>query len=411
MWKWTDANDVQAILLDVDSLDDDYLSFDYHSEVPNAKILKVINEPFAFDVEYNEQTDCLEYSDITSLLIYIMKEYALESYSLIAISNSNLFIKEMIQNHIGTIFIGELQENVFKYTPDFTNQTFDKLSNILKQKNVGYSAEVFASGGAIKRKSLIQSKKNITLLNGDEKQIRLLLGGRYYPPGRAFYIDDPLSNLIRNFKQRYISVIDSYFDSVINFVNRNEEIDYLCYSPPKPKDFEEERFDRFASLKLPLSYKKGIELQNIIECTEDFSQKGNDLYNRREVVKGAYKVLVDVKDKHVVILDDVYSTGSTMEEIARTLYENGARQVTAILIAVNQMIQSTSLVYKHPRCKLCGGELRLRINKNDNSIFFGCVNYQDRKLHTLLNCKDGLQEIKLINKFEQIDIVDLDDIY
>lgn len=65
----------------------------------------------------------------------------------------------MIQNHIGTIFIGELQENVFKYTPDFTNQTFAKLSNILKQKSVGYSAEIFACGDITKRKSLIQSKK------------------------------------------------------------------------------------------------------------------------------------------------------------------------------------------------------------------------------------------------------------
>lgn len=224
-------------------------------------------------------------------------------------------------------------------------------------------------------------------------------------------MDDPLSNLIRNFKQRYIPVIDDYFDSVVSFVNHNEKIDYLCYSPPKPKDFEEGRFNRFDSLKLSLAYKKGIQLENILECTKDFSQKGNDLYNRKEVVKGAYDVLVDIKDKHVVILDDVYSTGSTIEEIARTLYGNGAKQVTAILIAVNQMIQSTSLVYKHPVCKICGGNLKLRINQSSNKLFFGCENYRDGKQHSLLNCKDGLKEVKMINKFEQIDLVDLEDIY
>lgn len=60
MWKWTNADDVQVILLDVDSLSDDYLTFSYYDELPNAKILKVINEPFAFNVEYNDKTSYIE---------------------------------------------------------------------------------------------------------------------------------------------------------------------------------------------------------------------------------------------------------------------------------------------------------------------------------------------------------------
>lgn len=411
MWKWTDANDVQVIILDFDTLDKDYLTFDYLHEIQNVEVLKVMNNPSMFQVEYNPHIECIEYNDITSLLIYIMQTYHCESYSVIAISNNTQFLKEMMQNHIGTIFIGELKENVFRYTPDFTNQSFTKLSNILKQRNSGYLAEVLASGGELRRKSLIQSMKKITLTNGEEKQIRLLIGGRYYPPGREFYIDDPLSCLIRNFKQSYIPMIDQYFDDVIGFVNRKDKIDFLSYSPPKPKDFEEDRFDRFMSLKLPLSARKGIELQYIIACEKDFSQKGNDLYKRREVVKGAYKTLIDVKDKHVVILDDVYSSGSTIEEISRTLYKRGARQVTAILVAVNQMIQSTSLIYKHALCKYCGGNLKLRVNHKNHTVFFGCENYKNEGKHSTLNCVDGLQEIKKINRFEQIDIIDLDDEY
>lgn len=411
MWKWTDVNDVHVIILDFDALDKEYLTFDYLHEIQNVEVLKVLNNPFVYQVEYNANIECIEYNDITSLLIYILQTYNCESYSVIAISNNSQFLKEMMQNHIGTIFIGELKENVFRCTPDYTNQSFTKLANILGQRNSGYLAEVLASGGELRKKSLIQSMKKITLINGEEKQIRLLIGGRYYPQSREFYIDDPLSCLIRNFKQRYIPMIDSYFDDVIRFVNDNDTIDFLCYSPPKPKDFEEGRFDRFMSLKLPLSARKGIELQYIIKCNKDFSQKGNDLYNRREVVKGAYETLVDVKDKHVVILDDVYSSGSTIEEISRTLYESGARKVTAILVAVNQMIQSTSLVYKHILCKYCGGNLRLRVNKRNHTVFFGCENYKNDGNHSTLNCVDGLQEIKKINKFEQIDINDLDDKY
>lgn len=124
MWKWTDGNDVQILILDSDSLNDEYLNFDYHNELHDVRILKVKNSFTSFGIKYNKKENVTQYSDATSLLTFILNEYNVESYSIIAISNSNQFLKEMIQNHIGTIFVGKLQENVFKYTPDFSNHTF-----------------------------------------------------------------------------------------------------------------------------------------------------------------------------------------------------------------------------------------------------------------------------------------------
>lgn len=409
MWKWTDATNVKVIILDADFLNVEYLDFDYCSVLPSVKVLMVKNNPSAYGVEYNNQTDRIEYFDIISLLLYIILEYNCESYSLIAISNNNHFLKEMIQNHIGTIIAGDLLERDFKNISDFTTLSLKKLSNILNQRNTGYFAEVLAIGGTKNRTSLIANNKNIILSNGEEKQLALYFGGRYYPTKRKFYVDDPLSMLIRNFKQRYITEIDDYFDEVIDFINGKEKIDFLSYSPLKPKEIEEDRFNRFISLKLLKSKEKGIQLQSLIECIKDFSQKANDYYHRKEVVKDAYKVCIDISGKHVVILDDVYSTGSTIEEIAKMLYENGAQKVTAILIAVNQMIESTSLTYKHSKCKICGGEMILKISKN-NKLFFGCVKYKEG-CYSTLGCIEGLQEIKLINKFEQFEISDLDDLY
>ena len=44
---------------------------------------------------------------------------------------------------------------------------------------------------------------------------------------------------------------------------------------------------------------------------KNFFQKGNDLFVRREVVKDALEVICDVRDKNIIIVDDIFSSGST----------------------------------------------------------------------------------------------------
>ena len=48
---------------------------------------------------------------------------------------------------------------------------------------------------------------------------------------------------------------------------------------------------------------------------------------RRENVRGAYAVCGDVKDKNILLIDDVVTTGSTICECAGELLKNGAKSV------------------------------------------------------------------------------------
>lgn len=57
------------------------------------------------------------------------------------------------------------------------------------------------------------------------------------------------------------------------------------------------------------------------------------LPERRRNVRGAFAVLGDVRGKHLLVVDDVLTTGSTLDEVASVLKRAGAARVTNLVVA------------------------------------------------------------------------------
>lgn len=409
MWKWTDPNNIKVIILDVDSLDKDYLNFSYDRVIPNVQLffVKHIDTLNSF-----ENQDVTSYFDVTFLLQEILAKSKCDSTSMIAVSDNPLFLKEMMQNHIGTILTSDLKRDFLKYTPDFTNCTIETLPMILQQHKVGYGAEVYATyGEARSSMSLLKCQSNMMLKDGTIRKVDFYFGGRYYSDRHQYLFNDPLSYVVLGFKHQYMQAVDLFFDSAIRFIRKYEAVDYMTYIPLKPQDILENKFDRFANLQLERNMKDGFKLQSILKCNKDFSQKGNDLFMRKETVKDVFSILTDVHGKNIIIIDDVYSTGSTISEAIKTLYENGAAKVTAILLAVNQMTESF-LDYHNLTCPHCGSPMVLRMNSKNGKLFFGCKGYnQHPHQNYTLDIEKGLHLLKDANKLMVSEVIDLDDEY
>jgi Predicted amidophosphoribosyltransferases len=58
---------------------------------------------------------------------------------------------------------------------------------------------------------------------------------------------------------------------------------------------------------------------------------------RRQNLKGAFRMNKGAKvAKNILLIDDIYTTGSTLEELARTLRRAGARKVCFLTISIGQ---------------------------------------------------------------------------
>ena len=114
-----------------------------------------------------------------------------------------------------------------------------------------------------------------------------------------------------------------------------------------------------------------INFSKDLQCVCAYpSQKKFGREARQENVKGCFVSSPEVKDMQIVILDDVYTTGATINECVSMLYDAGATKVTAIALGINQL-EDMWRVPQLQKCSMpnCDGNLDFRFVTGDRNVF------------------------------------------
>jgi ComF family protein len=115
------------------------------------------------------------------------------------------------------------------------------------------------------------------------------------------------------------------------------EADLLIPAPSHPSRVRERGFDHTAELARQVGRRLELtlELGNLVKLRATPSQAGLSRTERLDNLKGVFAVKRPerIKDRIVLLLDDVITTAATTEECARTLKAAGARQVWVIAVA------------------------------------------------------------------------------
>ena len=162
-----------------------------------------------------------------------------------------------------------------------------------------------------------------------------------------FYLYD-YRNIIRSLIIKYkfedSSYISHFFvNEILNSKKFNEILSEYDIMSSVPMDKKSERNRGYNQTAIILNYLRNrslgkkikISTNNIIKIKKTKRQSSLNGIDREKNVKGAFKLLnpEEVLNKNIIIFDDIYTTGSTINEISKLLKIHGARKVLAFVLA------------------------------------------------------------------------------
>lgn len=158
-----------------------------------------------------------------------------------------------------------------------------------------------------------------------------------------FYYDKPIIKCIHNFKYKNFKRAGEYLASeLIDVISRNfcdETPDFITCVPMTKRRRFRKNYNHGEVLIKYISEAFSVKASpHLLKKTKNTRpQVGLPEKERLKNLKGAFAVNCnfDIKNKTILICDDVISTGSTLEECAKALRKAGAKRVICAVCALN----------------------------------------------------------------------------
>ena len=108
--------------------------------------------------------------------------------------------------------------------------------------------------------------------------------------------------------------------------------------PLHPRRLQARRFNQSAMLSQAISREMGVitDVNSLVRLKNTRPQKDKSPEARKRNVSGAFGMrdgARDIAGQHIILVDDVVTTGSTLSACARVLYRAGADRVDALVLA------------------------------------------------------------------------------
>ena len=116
------------------------------------------------------------------------------------------------------------------------------------------------------------------------------------------------------------------------------EFDMLVPVPLSKRRMNERGYNQSALIAKPLSEFIGIEYRDDVLRRDKNTrhQAGLRNYERMTNVMGAFSASDDATGRNIIIFDDIYTTGSTIEECAKTLKSAGAEKIIGLTLSITK---------------------------------------------------------------------------
>ncbi len=155
----------------------------------------------------------------------------------------------------------------------------------------------------------------------------------------AFYYQGDLRHLVHLFKYwGETGLADYWSKQLLPIIQSNDQKwDFMIPVPLHPRRQKMRGYNQSELIAKSLSESSGIPLlkKGLKRSLHTTAQARKDRQERMNGLTGAFSVSnpLEISDKSILLVDDVVTTGSTVNECAFTLRQNGAKRVDIVSIA------------------------------------------------------------------------------
>lgn len=155
-----------------------------------------------------------------------------------------------------------------------------------------------------------------------------------------FKYQEPISNFIASLKfgekLPYAKLVSELmFEPLLEYYKNREKPEIIIPVPLHKKRLRERGFNQALEIVKPLAKKLTIPIDcNFVMRTKNtLAQSSLSEKDRKTNIKNAFNIIQSVNYKHVAIIDDVITTGNTINELCKLLRENGITKIDIWCVA------------------------------------------------------------------------------
>lgn len=156
----------------------------------------------------------------------------------------------------------------------------------------------------------------------------------------TFFYKSPIRELIIDYKfnncSSYSKVFAEYMKIYISAIAKDIYADLIIPVPLSKERYKERKYNQAQLLSEPLAEAMGIPHSSnaLMRIMPTVHQSRLPSYKRGENLKDAFMADPDqVKNKSILLIDDVYTTGNTLKACAYALHNAGAGSIAAYTLA------------------------------------------------------------------------------
>lgn len=144
----------------------------------------------------------------------------------------------------------------------------------------------------------------------------------------------PLDGLVQAFKYGHQLALAGFFARCMRAAPP-PRADVMMPLPLSVRRLRERGFNQAAQLARPLArlLRMPLDIKSPLRVTDTAAQASLPWKQRRANVRRAFECRADLTGKSVIVVDDVMTTGATLDEFAATLKRQGAVHVTNWVLA------------------------------------------------------------------------------